>query len=249
MEFMLISPLTFKEFEGSSLPAGEIRRKPFSAPKIKDEEPAAPPPPPTFSEEELKAAERDAYQRGFLEGIRDGKNQAQSEQAEVERILAGGLENFVKSISPIFSQYKNHCRQLKQDMPVLALSIAKKVAGAALSDDLQSVIEAAAEQCLEIMVTEPKITVTVNSRLAGNLTQKLQQLSGREKTAASIEVIADANIAISDYRIEWKNGSIERSVEKLWQHMDKAIGNMLSTIENEPEEQLDFLNSTLTQKE
>lgn len=246
---MLISPLTFKEFESSSLPTREIRRKPFSTPKIKDEEPAAPPPPPTFSEEELKAAERDAYQRGFLEGIKDGKNQAQSEQAEVERILAGGLENFVKGISPIFSQYKNHCGQLRKDMPVLALSIAKKVAGEALTDDLQSVIEAAASQCLEIMATEPKIAITVNSRLAGNLTQKLKQLSGREKAAASIEVMADADMAVSDYRIEWKNGSIERSVEKLWQQMDKAVGNMLATIENEPEEQLDFLTLKPTHKE
>ncbi len=245
---MLISPLTFKEFDASSFPSREIRKKPFTSQK-KDEEPEAPPPPPTFSEEELKAAERDAYQRGFLEGTKDGHATAQSEHSEIERILMEGLENFVQSIAPIFAQYRGHCQQLKQNMPVLALSIAKKVAGDALSNASQSIIDAAAKQCAEIMISEPQITVTINSRLAGELSHKLKQLSDREKAASNVSVISDENIVISNYRIEWKNGSIERSTEKLWQQMDKAIGNMLATIASETEEQLDLLNIKHTQKE
>ena len=153
-----------------------------------------------------------------------------------------GLENFAKNIAPIFAQYKNHCGQLKQNMPVLALSIAKKVAGVALSIDHIAIIEAASKQCAEIMVSEPEITVTINSRLASTLSHKIKQIGNREKSAASVTVIPDENIALSNYRIEWKNGSIERNTEKLWQQMDKAIANMIATIANETEEQLDLLN-------
>lgn len=245
---MLISPLTFKEFDASSFPNKEVRKRPFALQK-KEEEPEAPPPPPTFSEEELRAAERDAYQRGFLEGTKDGHAQAQSEHSEIERILMEGLENFVKNISPVFLQYHNHCQQLKQNMPVLALSIAKKVAGDALSNASESIIESASKQCADIMVNEPQITVTINSRLADELSHKLKQLSAREKVASNISVLPDENIIISDYRIEWKNGSLERSTEKLWQQMDKVIGNMLATIASEAEEQLNLLNTKNTQKE
>ncbi len=243
---MLISPLTFREFDDSTPLGKAIRKKPFA--QKKEEEPEAPPPPPSFSEEQLKAAERDAYQKGFLEGTKEGHSQAQSEHAEIDRQITEGLENFIKSINPVFAQYKAHCQQLKQNMPVLALSIAKKVAGEALSIDHIAIIEAASKQCAEIMVSEPEITVTVNSRLAPALSHKIKQLGNREK-AALVTVIPDEAIALSNYRIEWKNGSIERNIEKLWQQMDKAIGNMLATIANEEEEQLDLLNIKHTQKE
>ncbi|MEQ1705636.1 MAG: FliH/SctL family protein [Rickettsiales bacterium] len=242
---MLISPLTFKEFE-PGIAGKEVRKKPFANQK-KTEEPEAPPPPPTFSEEELRAAERDAYQRGFLDGTKEGHATAQSEHSEVERILMEGLENFVQSIAPIFEQYKSHCQQLKQDMPPLALSIAKKVAGYALSQPAQSIIESAAKQCTEIMVNEPQVTVTVNSRLSDILSEKLKQLRQREKTTSHISVVADDNIVLNNYHIEWKNGSLERSTEKLWQQIDKAIDNMLAAIANEPVEQLDLLNKKVVQ--
>jgi|CXWL01.1.fsa_nt_gi flagellar assembly protein FliH len=237
---MLISPFTFKEFDASSFPNKEVRKKPFASQK-KEEEPEAPPPPPTFSEEELRAAERDAYQRGFLEGTKDGHAQAQNEHTDVERILMEGLENFVQNITPIFVQYRAHCLQIKQNMPVLALSIAKKVAGQALSIDHIAIIETAAKQCADTIISEPQVTVTINSQLASSLSHKLSQLGTREKAASHVTVIPDDNIAISNYRIEWKNGSIERSVEKLWKQMDKVIDNMLATIANETEEQPDLL--------
>ncbi len=245
---MLISPLTFKEFDASSVNSKEVRKKPFTTQK-KVEEPEAPPPPPTFSEEELRAAERDAYQRGFLEGTKEGHATAQNEHSEIERILMEGLENFVQSIAPVFAQYKSHCQQLKQDMPTLALSIAKKVAGESLSQPSQAVIEAAANQCAQAMISEPEVTVTINSALADALSEKLRQLSRRETAASNVTVVADKNIAISNYRIEWKNGSIERQADKLWQQVDKAIANMLATIAAEPEEQLELLNPGTTQKE
>ncbi len=239
---MLISPLHFKEFE-AGVTGKEVRKKPF-ADKKKEEVAPPPPPPPTFSEDELRAAERDSYQRGFLEGTKEGHAQAQNEHADVERTLMEGLEKFVVSISPIFVQYKRHCAQLKNDMPTLALAIAKKVAGEALSSDMHTVLENAANQCAEAMISEPQVTVTIHSTLAGALSNKLKHLATREKSASMISVIGDDNIVISDYRIEWKNGSIERSTEKLWQQMDKAIAGMLATIANEKEEQLDLLKQT-----
>ncbi|MEQ1789141.1 MAG: FliH/SctL family protein [Rickettsiales bacterium] len=239
---MLISPLTYKEFNASSFPNKEVRKKPFTTKKTEEEKPEAPPPPPTFSEEELRAAERDAYQRGFLEGTKDGHAQAQVEHTEIERVLTEGLENFVSNITPVFEQYRNHCKQLKQDMPILALSIAQKVAGDALTNDSKTVIEAAAKKCAEIMINEPQVTVTINSRLASALSHKLKQISTHQQAASQVVVIANAEISTSDYRIEWKNGSIERQIEKIWQQIDIAIENMLTTIANEKEDQFDLLN-------
>mgnify|MGYP003392965031 CR=1 FL=1 len=241
---MLISPLNFKEFE-PGIAGKEVRKKPFA--QKKTEEPEAAPPPPTFSEEELRAAERDAYQRGFLDGTKEGHATAQSEHSDVERILMEGLENFVQSIAPVFQQYRGHCQQLKQSMPPLALSIAKKVAGDALLQPAESIVESAAKQCAEIIINEPEVAVTINSRLAGVLSEKLKKLESREKAVANISVIADDNIILNNYRIEWKNGSLGRTTEKIWEQIDKAIDNMMAAVANEPPEQLDLLNKKIVE--
>jgi flagellar assembly protein FliH len=237
---MKFEPLNFKEF-GESVNAKETRISPFAKARAKLEEPPPPPPPPTFSEEQLAIAKRDAYQEGFLAGIQDGIKQTQSEQADVEKLLMERLEKFAESISPIFESYKAHCKQLKNDMPPLALAIAKKVANVAIQNDHEAVIDAATHTCAEAMISEPNVTITINESLAGALSTKLQTLSGKVPASAHIEVLASAELPHGDYKIEWKNGGIERSRETLWQQLDKAIGNMLATIENEKEEQLELL--------
>lgn len=240
---MFIEPLTFKEFDAASVPAAlrEKRENPFAKAKAKNDEPPTPPPPPTFSEEQLETAKREAYQKGFLDGVQDGINQAQNEQADLERKLMENIEAFAISIDPIFTSYKSHILKLRQDMPTLAIAIAKKVAGAAMNADYQEVIEKATQQCAEAMISEPSVTISINESLAAALSQKLEKLHGKVPSSAHIEVIASPLIPAGDYRIEWKNGSIERIQENIWQQMDKAIANMLAAIANEPQEQLENL--------
>lgn len=236
---MIIEKLNFKEFESATVSVKEPRKSPFHKPKKEEE---LPPPPPTFSEDELKAAERDAYKQGFLEGTKEGILQTQNEQADVERVLMERLEKFAESISPIFERYKAHCQQLKQDMPPLALAIAKKVAGNAILGDHQLIIETATSHCAETMASEPNVSITIHAQLADTLANKLKTLHGKVPKSAHIEVIPNEQIAHGDYIIEWKNGGIEKSYEKIWQLMEKVIENMVSTIANEPEEQLDLLD-------
>ena len=237
---MLIEKLNFKEFESATVSVKEPRKSPFHKPKKEEE---LPPPPPTFSEEELENAKREAYKQGFLEGTKEGILQTQNEQADVERVLMERLEKFAESIAPIFERYKAHCQQLKQNMPPLALAIAKKVAGNAISDDHNNIIETATNHCAETMLTEPNVTITINAQLADTLANKLKTLHGKVPKSAHIEVVPSEQILHGDYVIEWKNGSIEKTQEKIWQLIEKLIENMLSTIANEPEEQLSLLDN------
>ncbi len=219
---MMLEPLFYKEFDAPMVAGRPSRKKPF-APSGGKEEVPLPPPPPTFNEEELKSAERDAYSRGFLDGTKEGHLQAQNEHADVERELVATLEQFAKGLTPILADYTNTVQQLRKDMPSLALSIAKKVAGDALSQDAIKVVEQAAMQGVEAMIAEPKIQVTVHERLADGLRGKLEKLAARLQSASHITVQPDADIPLADYRIEWKHGGMERNTERLWDKIDHII--------------------------
>ena len=242
---MQIAPLLFKEFDAQDVPGKAVRKKAFAPSGGKEEEPL-PPPPPTFSEEELKNAERDAYQRGFLDGTKEGHAQAQNEQADVDRILIDTLEHFAKAVAPIMADYHMTVHQLRQALPKLSLSIAKKVAGDALSRDAGVVVENAVLQSLEVMVTEPRITIIVHERLANSVEEKVKKLASRLQTASHIHVQPDSNIPLADWRVEWKHGKLERNTEHVWKLVEQAIDDMLATSARETNEQLEKLQTDVT---
>jgi hypothetical protein len=83
---MRIEPLDFKSFDGSVAIVREPAVKTF-LPGGKRRREGPPPPPPTFNEEQLKAAERESYKKGFLEGTQEGRKLQDSEQAANDRKL------------------------------------------------------------------------------------------------------------------------------------------------------------------
>src|SRR5262245_59546154 len=61
-------------------PDPATQHTPSETPDSAHEIPHAPPPPPTFTEADLKQSEQEGYRRGFLEGEKEGRNQADAEQ-------------------------------------------------------------------------------------------------------------------------------------------------------------------------
>ncbi len=74
---MQIEPFSFREFSGESVAGARSSREFLPHGRKKEEAAPLPPPPPIFSEAELRSAERDGYQKGFLDGVTEGKTQAQ----------------------------------------------------------------------------------------------------------------------------------------------------------------------------
>lgn len=226
---------------------GRIGASPFhSARKAKQEEelpPPPPPPPPTFSEDEMKAAERDGYQKGFIAGIADGRGQAESEQAEVDRQLVKTAEGFVNTIAPIFADYRRMMMEMREQMPKVALCIARKVASNALEANAQTVVEEMALRCCETMIAEPKLTITVHEKLRDTVERKLKDMVQRQSAAAHIVVVGDAAMPQEDCKIEWHNGAMQRNTAQFWQQIDKVVDSMVATATRDTTQQLNTLQA------
>ena len=154
----MIAPFSFREFgmSGGEIISSVKLAKPFLPHGRKQEEAAPPPPPPPiFSEDEVKAAERDSYQKGFLDGVMEGKNQAENAQAQVDKALGEMVEQFMNPYAPLFALYRNMLSHQATLLPQIAHAIAKKVAGAALADNAYQSVEAIALRCVDSMLHEP----------------------------------------------------------------------------------------------
>jgi flagellar assembly protein FliH len=206
--------------------------------KTKEE---APPPPPTFNEEQLKAAEKAAYQKGFLAGEQEGRRQAESEQSMVDRKLTACVEEFAKRVHPLFEDYRKSATGIQENLPKISLAIARKVAGQSLAENAQAVIDTMALAALESMMKEPKLTITVHESLADTLTRKVEKIAEDLQSEADIVILRDPNMPLSDFRIEWNQGVMERQTEALWQQVGKVIEDMSATAVRDTKAQMEAL--------
>lgn len=243
---MQIAPFSFREFGEGDIEVSTQTPRPFLPHNRKKEEaaPPAPPPPPVFSEADLKMAERDGFQKGFIDGMEEGKRNAHNEQADIHATLQATIEGFVKHLAPLFANYRSGVRALAKDTPELALVIAKKVAGNALNENGAAMIAEITTRCIETLIDEPKIIVTVHSSLEETLKTMLSELTEKLRVAGDIIVVGDAHIAPPNCRIEWKNGAMHRDAEQLWQHIEQIVDGMKVSKQHESEKACDKQEET-----
>ncbi|MDE3059727.1 MAG: hypothetical protein KGJ06_01800 [Pseudomonadota bacterium] len=230
---MQVERLSFKDLGEKASRRGQ----PFApAGKAKME---APPPPPSFSEEQVKAAERDGYKKGFLEGTQEGRKQAESEQAAVERQLAATVEHFARMITPLMEHQRRVLLATREDMPKLALAIARKAGGQALAEQAEAVVVSLAKQACELLIREPKLIITVHENLGAALARQLEQIAGRLPAAQNIVIQRDPNLPLADCRIEWEHGGMERRADLLWQELEKATASLTAGAARDVQEIVD----------
>ena len=141
----------------------------------------------------------------------------------VDRKLTEIVEKFATTVSPLFEDYRKSTLALQEQMPKIALAIARKVAGQALAENAQAVIDGLALQCCEAMLKEPKLTITVHESMGDTLARKVEQLAERLQSAADIVILRDPAMPAADFRVEWNQGVMERQTEQLWQQVEKVI--------------------------
>lgn len=237
-----VEPIQLRSF-GDGVITDKSKGARVFIPNTKPPAPEAPPPPPTFSEEELKAAERDGFQKGFLEGVKEGRKQMEMEQMQIDLQCAALASKFEQAVMPLFQHYERFGTLLYEQIPNIALSIAKKVAGEALQENAHKHIADIATRACETMMHEAKMTITAHESLGDKLEHMLQGLASRLPEHTEIIILRDPAMPLSDCRIDWKQGSLEHSQQVLWERVQKAIENLSVTQQRESMQDLNELKA------
>lgn len=246
---MSIAPFSFRELGSGDVEiVSSVQPRSFlpSGGRKKEEAaPPPPPPPPTFSEDQMKESERAGYQKGFLDGIEEGKQQAQSTQAEIDLALTQAVAGFTAHIAPLFDIYRDMLKIQAEQMPKIAHGIARKVAGDALTQNAGTLIADICMRCIKSLAHEPKLNIIVHASLAQTLEEKIKASVGVLPNAPDITVVADANISLPNCRIDWKNGAMLRDTDSLWQQVEQVVNSMVASGAREADEICNTIESTI----
>lgn len=173
----------------------------FDAPKVDEAEDAEehiedePPPPPTFTEDELEAAKRDAFQAGLTKGLQDAK--ASQEQATLHSV-----QSLKPQIEAMVANEQKRYKLFETDAITLILSIFKHIIPDISPELHQKSIESAVKSVISDDFAHKNIEILCHS----DQKEALSDLFSSDEGGYSVSVKAKADIESGCCAINWNNG-------------------------------------------
>lgn len=183
----------------------------------------APPPPPTFTEAQLEAVRQQAYAEGRIAGLREGEEKANTEAVQREQAIRTALNKIAGQIGMVGTRHHEWMRLQNVELSQLVLVIAQQVAGQAIQLIPQAGVEAMIQDCLNVLLHQPRVMLTVHPAIEQQASMYLHEIIARRGGECAIQVMADDSLDIGDARLEWKDGEAERSSHAIWQQIEQML--------------------------
>mgnify|MGYP000867193305 CR=1 FL=1 len=167
------------------------------------------------AEEVFRESRRSGYDEGYEEGYKEGLKKAEEEVVSLRAEAARILEQ-ANNI------YREKIISLQEDITALAVDIAKKILGAQLSLDPESVANIAVE-AVQMMTNRENYTVYVNPGEANAFNVKRYELEKLLNDRARLQIIADPGVAAGGCLVETEQGMVDASLEARWAAMLETI--------------------------
>lgn len=185
--------------------------------------PPAPPPPPTYSQAELDRARLSGFEEGFQKGVAEGKAVSVNEDSVLNQKLQTTLSKLSGDLAAAHQEFQELYQSKYHDLLGLALSVANKVAGAALKENADQSIMALIEQTLPMLLRQPKITVFVHPDIKLAVESHILRIAMESGYEGKVIVSSHPDLDIADCRLEWQDGSVERSTTGVWKEILQII--------------------------
>ena len=173
----------------------------------------------TLAEHALRLADAEtaAYRRGYEDARTDAG-------IEVERRMASALEAIAASLAEASTALKAIEARLECEAVEVAVAVARKLAPALVAGEPFAEISALASSCFRELIAAPHIAVRVNDELYAAIREKLEAIARGRGYEGRLVVLAEAEVAPGDCRIEWADGGINRDSAAA----DAAIGEAVA---------------------
>lgn len=190
--------------------------------------PVAPPPIAFDDVEEMKALHAAELTRIREEALEQGRKEGRLEaQDSLERELFRHLDQLVKNKEDYQDDIDAKLHAARRSSVLLAMTIAKKLAGALLAKYPFEHIEQFFSDTLSLLPDKTALRLHVAPELASTLQPRLLALlerNGQENTLLTVE---DETIEGVNCRLTWIDGGIEQNTDDIYSRIENMIETCL----------------------
>lgn len=172
---------------------------------------------PTFSQKELLESRQKGYEEGYAKGYAGAK----SEEAETAKKIKANLDDITIKLAAISEAVKSRNEVHLQNLAILALKIARKVAGNALKKDPYIEIENIFLNNIQMLFDEPNISISVNPELVESISERITTLAKIEGFKNNIEISGNPGIPSGSCDIKWNGGGIKSNKDEVWAQIEQ----------------------------
>ena len=176
--------------------------------------------PPTYTVEELEAAKQIAHQQGMQEGKAEA-------MASLEQQASFTLDLILRQIGNLFAEHKDWTEEVHRDSISIAVAIMRKLAPELLRGSELPQVEHIVNEAFQFLAEQPKVMIRVASELEGPLSSKVTLMASRVGYEGQVVLTADPELELSDCRISWHAGAVERSLNETWEQIDEMVDRVL----------------------
>ena len=172
------------------------------------------------------AALQEAEQRGFAQGVAEGRRQA---AADAQTQLAAAMRRVADGAASLLSGLAAQQAQLEQEALVFGTALGRKLAGRALASQPLDAITEAARASFQHLRGVPHLVVRVNDALVETVEAHMQRMARDHGYEGRLVVMGEPNIARGDGRIEWADGGVVRDQASIEAAVDQALAGALAS--------------------
>jgi flagellar assembly protein FliH len=175
---------------------------------------------------QLEAASAEAEARGYRNGVNAAEAQART---EAERRLAGAFERIASGLDQLRGGLKTVEDKFEAEAVEVALAVGRKLASELIAREPFAEIAALADGCFRELLAAPHVVVRVNGALYGDAKEKLDEIARMRGFEGRLVVMAEADVAPGDCRIEWADGGLKRDRETTDAAITEAVGRYIAS--------------------
>ena len=200
-----ISPIVEPEIEKELEP--ELEAEPEPEPQIIET---------GYSEEELA----DAVKKASTEAYEQGYNAAVDENAKQQNIL---LEEIKNQLMMIFAGLDTKKAELENTSLKFALAAVRKVFPTLEKERAEAEIKTFLSDNFANFAMQESLSFSFNPDMVSSVADSIGRLAEQNDFEGKIAVHKDKSLGLSDCRVEWKSGGVERIASKILDKVETLI--------------------------
>ncbi len=175
----------------------------------------------TYTEEELAEQVRIAEQNGYEKGFK-------SSQCDIDAASVNVLNEINNRLLQLITDEQKQNSEMEKQSLDLVLSIVRKLVPSLLADEAKNIVNKFIADNFNNFKNEAKLSFYIHPDIISCVQKNIANLANRHDFEGKIALHKDNNLGISDCRIEWENGGVERNAG----HLVGKIETMLEEKQN-----------------
>lgn len=174
---------------------------------------------PIISESDLINSQKKGYEDGYAKGYAAAKSASE----ELEKQVHQTIKEIDVCLKEVLQARKFDDLKKSEDVIELALKVARKMSGKCLSENACQIVENVIIRSFEILFDEPKIVISVNSKILDEINKRVESLVKSEGFSSEVEVVANDKISVGACQIQWQGGGLVTDHEAVWKDIEAMI--------------------------